>query len=71
MFTDTDSFIIHFKTEDFYKNIANNVEKQFDTSNCDENDRRPLPIAKNKKAIGLFKGELGGNINKNICILND
>ena len=28
--------------------------------NYDENDKRPLPIDKNKKVIGLFKDELGG-----------
>ena len=55
---DTDSFIIHIKTEDFYKDIANDVEKWFDISNYDENDKRPLPIGKNKKVIGLFKDEL-------------
>ena len=27
----TDSFIMHIKTEDFYKDIANDVEKRFDT----------------------------------------
>ena len=26
-YMDTDSFIMHIKTEDFYKDIANNVEK--------------------------------------------
>ena len=36
----------------------------FDTSNYDENDKRPLPIGKNKKEIGLFKDELGGNTMK-------
>ena len=61
-YTDTDSFIIHIKTEDFYKDIANDVEKWFDTSNYDENDKRPLPIGKNKKVIGLFKDELGRKI---------
>ena len=30
-YMDTDSFVIHIKTEDFYKNIANNVEKWFET----------------------------------------
>ena len=59
---DTDSFIIHIKTEDFYKDIANDAGKGFDTSNYDENDKRPLPIGKNKKVIGLFKDELGGKI---------
>ena len=32
-YMDTDSFIMHIKTEDFYKNIADDVEKRFDTSN--------------------------------------
>ena len=53
-YMDTDSFVIHIKTEDFYEDIANDVEKWFDTSNYDENDKRPLPIGKNKKVIGLF-----------------
>ena len=61
-YMDTDSFIIHIKTEDFYEDIANDVEKWFDTSNYDKNDKRPLPIGKNKKVIGLFKDELGGRI---------
>ena len=57
---DTDSFIMHIKTEDFYKDIANDVERWFDTSNYDEKDNRRLPIGKNKKIIGKFKDELGG-----------
>ena len=57
---DTDSFIMHIKTEDFYKDIANDVEKRFDTSNYEVN--RPLPARKNKKVIGLMKDELGGKI---------
>ena len=61
-YLDTDSFIIHIKTEDFYEDIANDVEKWFDLSNYDENDKRLLPIGKNKKVIGLFKDELGGKI---------
>ena len=32
-YMDTDSFIINIKTEDFYKDIADDVEKRFDTSN--------------------------------------
>ena len=61
-YTDTDSFIIHIKTKDFYKDIANDVEKWFITSNYDESDKIPLPIGKNEKVIGLFKDELGGTI---------
>ena len=61
-YTDTDSFIIYIKTEDFFQDISNDVEKWFDTSNYDKNDKRPLPIGKNKKVPGLFKDELGGKI---------
>ena len=59
-YMDTDSFIMHIKTEDFYKDISNDVEKRFDTSNYEVN--RPLPIGKNKKVIGLMKDELEGKI---------
>ena len=41
-YTDTESLVIHIKTEDFYENIANDVEKKFDTSNYDDN--RLLPV---------------------------
>ena len=34
----------------------------FDTSNNDNNHKRPLPIGKNKKVPGLFKDELGAKI---------
>ena len=61
-YMDTGGFIIHIKTEDFYKDIANDVEKQFDTSNYNENDKRLLPLGKSKKVIGLFKDELGRKI---------
>ena len=30
---DTDSFIVHVKTDDIYKDIAEDVETRFDTSN--------------------------------------
>ena len=59
-YMDTDSFIINIKKEDFYKDIVDNVEKRFATSNYEVN--RPLPKGKNKKVIGLMKDELGGKI---------
>ena len=68
-YTDTDSFVIYVKTDDFYKDIANDVERLFDTSNYDKKDERPLPIGKNKKVIGLFKDELGGKIMTEFCAL--
>ena len=38
-YMDTDSFIMHIETEDFYKDIANDVEKWSGTSNYDEKDK--------------------------------
>ena len=35
-YTDRDSFVIYVKTDDFYKDIANDVERLFDTSNYDK-----------------------------------
>ena len=70
-YMDTDSLIIHIKTDNFYKEIANDVEKQFDTSNYDDNDKRPLPVGKNKKVIGLFEHELGGKIIKEFVVLRE
>ena len=61
-YTDTVSFIIYIKTEDFFEDIYNDVERWFDTSNYDKNDKRPLRIDKNKKVTGFFKDELGGKI---------
>ena len=49
---DTDSFIIHIKTEDVYEDIVNDVEKRFDISNYEAN--RTLPTRKYKKVIGLM-----------------
>ena len=51
-------FITHIKIEDFYKDIAYDVDKRFDRTNCE--CCIPLSIRKNKKEIGLMKDELGG-----------
>ena len=68
-YMDTDSFIMHIKTDDFCKDIANDVEKWFDTSHYDEKDKRSLPIGKNKKVISKFKDELVGKIMTEFCAL--
>ena len=59
-YMDTDSFIMNIKTNDFYKDISDDVDNRFDTSNYEV--KRPLPIGKNKKVIGLMKDELRGEI---------
>ena len=52
---DRDSFIIYTKTY-IYKDIAEDVETRFDTSNYEL--ERSLPKGKNKKVIRLMKDEL-------------
>ena len=59
-YMDTDSFIVYIKTDDTYKDIAEDIETRFDTSNYELN--RPLPKVKIKNAIELMKDELGGKI---------
>ena len=56
----TVSFIVYIKTDDIYKEIAEDVETRFDSSNYEL--VRPLPKGKNKKGIGLMKDELRGKI---------
>ena len=68
-YMDTDSLVYDIKTEDFYEDIANNVEARFDTSGYSKTDFRPLPIGVNKKVIGLIKDELGGKIMTEFVIL--
>ena len=55
--------------QDFYKDIAGDVDNWFDTSNYDKKDKRPPPIGKNKKVIGIFKEESGGKIMTEFCAL--
>ena len=50
--------IVYIKTDDIYKDIAEDVETRFDTSNYELD--RPLPKGKNKKVVRLIKDELRG-----------
>ena len=59
-YTDTKSLVVTIKKKDFYKDIAQDVQERFDTSNYSVD--RPLPKGKNNKVIGLMKDELGGGI---------
>ena len=68
-YMDTDSFVINIKTEDFYKDIASDVKKWFDTSKYDKNDKRPFHIGINERVIGKFKDELGGKVMTEFCAL--
>ena len=66
-YIDTDSLIMNIKTKDFYKDIAQDAEERFNTSNDDVD--RPLPKGKNKNVIGLMKDELGGGIITEFVVL--
>ena len=57
---DTNSFVVNIKTKDFCKDISQDVNKRFDTSNYTFD--RPLPTGVNKKVIGLVKDELSGDL---------
>ena len=59
-YMDTDSFVVYIKTDYVYKNIAEDFEARFDSSNYELD--RLLPKGKNKKVIGLMKVEEGGKI---------
>ena len=61
-YIDTTSFIVHIKTDDIYKEITEDVETRFGTSNYEFD--RPLPKGKTTKVIGLMKVEFAGKITK-------
>ena len=57
LFTDTDSLCYEIQTDDFYKDIAEDVPKWFDTSNYPKG--HPIQSEKNKKVLGMMKDEAG------------
>ena len=67
-YMDTDSFVIYLETEDFYKDITNDVDRWFDTSNFDEINKMYqvfLKMNQRKDYQTIFRAQ-----NKNIYILN-
>ena len=60
---DTDSFIVHTKTDDICKDISEDLASRVDTSSYELD--RPVPMGKKiKRVVGLMKEELGGQIIK-------
>ena len=57
--TDTDSFIMHVKTDDIYVDINNDVNERFDTNNIRKNTNRPITTGVNEKVLHMMKDELG------------
>ena len=64
LFTDTDSFLYEIQTEDFYKDISEDVKDRFDTSDYPEGHPSGIPTGVNKKVLGMFKDEAAGKIIK-------
>ena len=62
LFTDTDNLMYEIETSDFYQNITNDVKTMFDISNYPSNHPSGIPSGMNKKVLGMFKDEAGGNI---------
>ena len=60
LFTDTDSLCYEIETEDFYKDIAPDIDQKFNTSNFEKDHISGIASAKNKKVIGMMKDEAGG-----------
>ena len=57
-YMDTESFIFNVKTEDWYKDISNDIEQRFDSSDIQTN----IPIKNNinRKVLGVLQDELNG-----------
>ena len=61
-YMNTDSLIVHVKTNDTYKDISEDVERIFDTSNTEL--EKVLPKEKRRKVIGVMNDELRGKVMK-------
>ena len=60
LFTDTDSLMYEIITEDFYKDISEDLKDIFDTSDYPPNHPSGIPTGCNKKVLGVFKDEVAG-----------
>ena len=63
-YMDTDSFVAGIKTDDIYKDIAEDVETIFNIP--DYELERSLPKGKIEKVIGLMKDDLGCKVIKKL-----
>ena len=62
---DADSFNVYIKTDDVYKDIGEDVEARFDTSNYELD--RPLPKEKKLKSNWINKRWIGWKNHDKIC----
>ena len=57
LFTDTDYLAYQIQTDDFYADIARDIQERFDTSEYPKDHPSGIETGVNKKVIGMFKGE--------------
>ena len=62
LFTDTDSLMYEIQTEDFYKDISEDVKDRFDTGDYTPDHPSGIPSGFNKKVLGMFKDEVRGEV---------
>ena len=62
LLTDTDSLMYEIQTEDFYKDISEDVKDRFDTSGYPSDHPSGISSGFNKKVLGMFKDEVNGDI---------
>ena len=60
LFTDTDSLLYLIHTDDFYKDISQDIVTKFDTSDYPPNHPSGILTGVTKKVIGMFKDEVAG-----------
>ena len=60
LFTDTDSLMYEINTDDFYKDISEDIKTKFDTSDYPPDHKSGILTGVNKKVIGVFKDEVAG-----------
>ena len=60
LFTDTDSLMYSIQTDDFYNDIAHDIEDKFDTSDYPPDHKSGILTGVNKKVIGMLKDEVAG-----------
>ena len=72
MYMDTDSFVLSIETDDFFKDIKDDLKEWFDTSGYDKNRVLPDEFKKNvcvNKNIGKMKDKVGeGHMSEFVAI---
>ena len=58
---ESDSFIYCIRTENFYEDIRQNIDSEFDTSDYNPENIHHIPL-RNKRIFGMMKDENSGKI---------